>query len=265
MGKKMLELRNLHKTYCTKKSNVKYEALKGINFEADDGDFIAIMGESGSGKTTTLNIIASLDVPTSGEVIIGGLNISNMKKKEICAFRREKLGFVFQDFNLLNYFSVKDNIAFPLVLLNTKKKEIDERVNDIAGKIGITKLLDKFPYEISGGEKQRTAVARALICNPQIVLADEPTGALDSNNSEQLMELFKAFNNWGQTIVMVTHSIKSASKAKRVLFLKDGVIGNTLDKGEKDDIEFEKEIASFLYNSGKESHYETVFLGKNSI
>ena len=245
MEKKMLELRNLHKTYCTKKSNVKYDALKGINFEADDGDFIAIMGESGSGKTTTLNIIASLDVPTSGEVIIGGLNISNMKKKEICAFRREKLGFVFQDFNLLNYFSVKDNIAFPLVLLNTKKKEIDERVNDIAEKIGITKLLDKFPYEISGGEKQRTAVARALICNPQIVLADEPTGALDSNNSEQLME--------------------SASKAKRVLFLKDGVIGNTLDKGEKDDIEFEKEIASFLYNSGKESHYETVFLGKNSI
>lgn len=251
MGKKMLELRNLHKTYCTKKSNVKYEALKGINFEADDGDFIAIMGESGSGKTTTLNIIASLDVPTSGEVIIGGLNISNMKNKEICAFRREKLGFVFQDFNLLNYFSVKDNIAFPLVLLNKSKKEIDEKVNELAEKTGIADLLEKFPYEISGGEKQRTAVARALVCGPQIVLADEPTGALDSQNSDNLMELFKTFNEAGQTIVMVTHSIKSASKAGRVLFLKDGVIGNTIEKEGKNDEAFEEEIAGFLYNSRK--------------
>ena len=251
MGKKMLELRNLHKTYCTKKSNVKYEALKGINFEADDGDFIAIMGESGSGKTTTLNIIASLDVPTSGEVIIGGLNISNMKNKEICAFRREKLGFVFQDFNLLNYFSVKDNIAFPLVLLNKSKKEIDEKVNELAEKTGIADLLEKFPYEISGGEKQRTAVARALVCGPQIVLADEPTGALDSQNSDNIMELFKMFNEAGQTIVMVTHSIKSASKAGRVLFLKDGVIGKMIEKEGKNDEVFEKEIAGFLYKGRK--------------
>lgn len=251
MGKKMLELRNLHKTYCTKKSNVKYEALKGINFEADDGDFIAIMGESGSGKTTTLNIIASLDVPTSGEVIIGGLNISNMKNKEICAFRREKLGFVFQDFNLLNYFSVKDNIAFPLVLLNKSKKEIDEKVNELAEKTGIADLLEKFPYEISGGEKQRTAVARALVCGPQIVLADEPTGALDSQNSDNIMELFKMFNEAGQTIVMVTHSIKSASKAGRVLFLKDGVIGNMIEKEGKNDEVFEEEIAGFLYKGRK--------------
>lgn len=251
MGKKMLELRNLHKTYCTKKSNVKYEALKGINFEADDGDFIAIMGESGSGKTTTLNIIASLDSPTSGEVIIGGTDISNMKNKEICAFRREKLGFVFQDFNLLNYFSVKDNIAFPLVLLNKSKKEIDEKVNELAEKTGIADLLEKFPYEISGGEKQRTAVARALVCGPQIVLADEPTGALDSQNSDNIMELFKMFNEAGQTIVMVTHSIKSASKAGRVLFLKDGVIGNTIEKEGKNDEAFEEKIAGFLYNSRK--------------
>lgn len=251
MGKKMLELRNLHKTYCTKKSNVKYEALKGINFEADDGDFIAIMGESGSGKTTTLNIIASLDVPTSGEVIIGGLNISNMKNKEICAFRREKLGVVFQDFNLLNYFSVKDNIAFPLVLLNKSKKEIDEKVNELAEKTGIADLLEKFPYEISGGEKQRTAVARALVCGPQIVLADEPTGALDSQNSDNIMELFKMFNEAGQTIVMVTHSIKSASKAGRVLFLKDGVIGKMIEKEGKNDEVFEKEIAGFLYKGRK--------------
>lgn len=251
MGNKILELRNLRKTYHTKNSKVEYEALKGISFEAKEGDFIAIMGESGSGKTTTLNIIASLDSPTSGEVIIGGTDISNMKNKEICAFRREKLGFVFQDFNLLNYFSVKDNIAFPLVLLNKSKKEIDEKVNELAEKTGIADLLEKFPYEISGGEKQRTAVARALVCGPQIVLADEPTGALDSQNSDNIMELFKMFNEAGQTIVMVTHSIKSASKAGRVLFLKDGVIGNTIEKEGKNDEAFEEKIAGFLYNSRK--------------
>ena len=174
-----------------------------------------------------------------------------MKNKEICAFRREKLGFVFQDFNLLNYFSVKDNIAFPLVLLNKSKKEIDEKVNELAEKTGIADLLDKFPYEISGGEKQRTAVARALVCGPQIVLADEPTGALDSQNSDNLMELFKTFNEAGQTIVMVTHSIKSASKAGRVLFLKDGVIGNMIEKEGKNDEVFEEEIAGFLYKGRK--------------
>ncbi|MCR5721845.1 MAG: ABC transporter ATP-binding protein [Lachnospiraceae bacterium] len=249
--RKMLELKDLHKTYCTKRSNVRYEALKGISFDACEGDFIAIMGESGSGKTTTLNIIASLDTATSGEVIIGGSDISKMDNKEICRFRREKLGFVFQDFNLLNYFTVKDNIAFPLVLLNKSKKEINERVKDLAEKTGITKLLNKYPYEISGGEKQRTAVARALVCKPTLVLADEPTGALDSKNSDQLMDLFKTFNDLGQTIIMVTHSVKSASKAKRVLFLKDGVIGTTLDKNEKSDEAFEEEIANFLYNVRK--------------
>ena len=251
MEKIMLELWDLHKIYSVEKSGVKYEALKGVDFQAKEGDFIAIMGESGSGKTTTLNIIASLDTPTSGEVVIGGIDISKMNNKEICKFRRENLGFVFQDFNLLNYFTVKDNIAFPLVLLNKSKKEIDEKVSELAEQTGITKLLDKYPYEISGGEKQRTAVARALVCDPQLVLADEPTGALDSKNSDQLMELFQTFNDKGQTIIMVTHSIKSASKAKKVLFLKDGMIGNTLDKADRNDDEFEEEIANFLYNSGK--------------
>lgn len=251
MEKIMLELWDLHKIYSVEKSGVKYEALKGVDFQAKEGDFIAIMGESGSGKTTTLNIIASLDTPTSGEVVIGGVDISKMNNKEICKFRRENLGFVFQDFNLLNYFTVKDNIAFPLVLLNKSKKEIDEKVSELAEQTGITKLLDKYPYEISGGEKQRTAVARALVCDPQLVLADEPTGALDSKNSEQVMELFKSFNDKGQTIIMVTHSVKSASKAKKVLFLKDGVIGSTLEKNNRDDEEFEEEIANFLYNSGK--------------
>lgn len=251
MDNTMMELKDLRKTYYTKNSAVEYEALKGIIFDAKEGDFIAIMGESGSGKTTTLNIIASLDTPTSGEVVIGGVDISKMNNKEICKFRRENLGFVFQDFNLLNYFTVKDNIAFPLVLLNKSKKEIDEKVSELAEQTGITKLLDKYPYEISGGEKQRTAVARALVCDPQLVLADEPTGALDSKNSDQLMELFQTFNEKGQTIIMVTHSIKSAAKAKKVLFLKDGMIGNTLDKADRDDDEFEEEIANFLYNSGK--------------
>ena len=251
MSEKMLELRDLHKTYIAKKGAVQYEALKGISFDAFEGDFIAIMGESGSGKTTTLNIIASLDTATEGAVIIGGTDISQMGNKEICRFRREKLGFVFQDFNLLNYFSVKDNIAFPMVLLNKSKKEIDERVNELAEKTGITKLLNKYPYEISGGEKQRTAVARALVCKPTLLLADEPTGALDSKNSDQLMELFKTFNDLGQTIIMVTHSIKSASKAKKVLFLKDGVIGATLEKENADDEAFENEIANFLYSVRK--------------
>ncbi len=251
MSNTMMELKDLRKTYYTKNSDVKYEALKGIIFDAKEGDFIAIMGESGSGKTTTLNIIASLDTPTSGEVVIGGVDIAKMDNKDICKFRRENLGFVFQDFNLLNYFTVKDNIAFPLVLLNKSKKDIDEKVSELAEKTGITKLLDKYPYEISGGEKQRTAVARALVCEPQLVLADEPTGALDSKNSDQLMDLFKSFNEMGQTIIMVTHSIKSASKAKKVLFLKDGMIGNTLNKDERNDEEFEEEIANFLYNNGK--------------
>ena len=251
MSEKMLELRDLHKTYMAKKGAVQYDALKGISFDAFEGDFIAIMGESGSGKTTTLNIIASLDTATEGAVIIGGTDISQMGNKEICRFRREKLGFVFQDFNLLNYFSVKDNIAFPMVLLNKSKKEIDERVNELAEKTGITKLLNKYPYEISGGEKQRTAVATALVCKPTLLLADEPTGALDSKNSDQLMELFKTFNDLGQTIIMVTHSIKSASKAKKVLFLKDGVIGATLEKENADDEAFENEIANFLYNVRK--------------
>ena len=251
MSEKMLELKNLHKTYMTGKGAVKYEALKGISFDAFEGDFIAIMGESGSGKTTTLNIIASLDTATEGNVIIGGTDISKMGNKDICRFRREKLGFVFQDFNLLNYFSVKDNIAFPMVLLNKSKKEIDERVNELAEKTNITGLLNKYPYEISGGEKQRTAVARALVCRPALLLADEPTGALDSKNSDQLMDLFKTFNDLGQTIIMVTHSIKSASKAKKVLFLKDGVIGATLEKENADDEEFENEIANFLYSVRK--------------
>lgn len=248
----MLRLRDLRKTYYTQNSNVQYEALKGITFDVEEGEFIAIMGESGSGKTTTLNIIASLDTPSSGEVFIGGRDIARMNSKEICRFRRKNLGFVFQDFNLLNYFNVKDNIAFPLVLLNKSKKEIDEKVMSIATQTGITKLLDKFPYEISGGEKQRCAVARALICNPKLVLADEPTGALDSKNSDQLMELLKLSNDNGQTIIMVTHSIKSASKAGKVLFLKDGKIGTTLCKGSKNGPEFEEQIADLLYNSRKQ-------------
>lgn len=251
MSKDILTLNKLHKTYAQKKGGMEYEALKGISFDAQEGDFIAIMGESGSGKTTLLNMIASLDTPTSGNVYIGEKEISSMKNKEICKFRRENLGFVFQDFNLLNYFTIKDNIAFPLVLLNKSKKEISERVEELAGKTGVTKLLNKYPYEVSGGEKQRIAVARALVCGPKLLLADEPTGALDSQNSDQIMGLFQTFNDMGQTIIMVTHSIASASKAKKVLFLKDGVVGTTLRKEEKSDEEFGESIANILYKNRK--------------
>ena len=219
---KLLEVRNLKKTYTTRFGGSQVQALRNVSFTVDSGEFIAIMGESGSGKTTLLNIIAALDRPTSGEVLLNGRNIHSIKESEVAAFRRDNLGFVFQDFNLLDNFSIQDNIFLPLVLARKPYKEMHERLQPIAHMLGISHILSKFPYEVSGGEKQRAAVARALITNPKIILADEPTGALDSRASDNLLKLFSDINRLGQTVLMVTHSTKAASNASRVLFIKDG-------------------------------------------
>lgn len=226
----ILTVKNLKKTYTTKFGGNKVHALKNVSFSVEDGDYVAIMGESGSGKTTLLNILASLDKPTSGEVLLNNKNITTISEKEISAFRRDNLGFVFQDFNLLDTFSIKDNIFLPLVLAGKGVKEMEKKLIPIADTLGIREILPKFPYEVSGGQKQRAAVARALITQPELILADEPTGALDSNAADSLLDLFNHINNQGQTILMVTHSIKAASHAKRVLFIKDGEVFHQLYK-----------------------------------
>lgn len=226
----LLEVKNIKKIYTTRFGGNPVQALENVTFSVEKGEYVAIMGESGSGKTTLLNILASLDKPTSGEIMLNDKNIVTIKEKEISAFRRDNLGFVFQDFNLLDTFSVKDNIFLPLVLAGKAYNEMKEKLKTISKKLEIEDILNKYPYEISGGQKQRTAIARALITNPKIILADEPTGALDSRSSDGVLKLFGEINNDGQTILMVTHSVKAASHAKRVLFIKDGSIYHQLYK-----------------------------------
>ena len=228
----LLEVSNVKKTYTSRLGENTVEALKGVNFSVESGEYIAIMGESGSGKTTLLNILAALDRPTSGEVCLNGINLVSMKEKEISAFRRKNLGFVFQDFNLLDTFSLRDNIFLPLVLSGENYKTMEAKLIPLAKKLGIEQLLDKYPYEVSGGQKQRAAAARALITNPALILADEPTGALDSKSTDELLSLFNTVNEDGQTIVMVTHSTKAASHASRVLFIKDGVVYHQIYRGD---------------------------------
>lgn len=220
----ILSVSNLKKTYTTRFGGSQVQALKNINFSVDKGEYVAVMGESGSGKTTLLNILAALDKPTSGNVLLNGVNLSTVREKEISAFRREHLGFVFQDFNLLDNFSLKDNIYLPLVLAGKKHSEMEDKLRPIAKMLGIEQIIEKYPYEVSGGQKQRAAVARALITEPELILADEPTGALDSKATDDLLGLFNKINENGQTIVMVTHSTKAASHANRVLFIKDGEV-----------------------------------------
>jgi len=220
----ILNVTNLKKVYSSRFGGNHVQALTNVSFSVEKGEYVAIMGESGSGKTTLLNIIAALDKPTSGDVLLNGKSIVSIKEKEISSFRRNNLGFVFQDFNLLDTFSLQDNIFLPLVLSGKSYNEMNSRLKPIAEKLGISDILQKFPYEVSGGQKQRAAVARALITNPQLILADEPTGALDSHATDGLLRLFNEINNDGQTILMVTHSVKAASHAKRVLFIKDGEI-----------------------------------------
>ena len=227
----LLEVNNIRKVYTTRLSTQSTEALKNVNFAVDKGEYVAIMGESGSGKTTLLNILATFDKATSGSVLLNNLDLSKLKDKDLADFRRDNLGFVFQDFNLLDNFSIKDNILLPLVLANKKYKVMEERLDKVTKPLGIDKLINKYPYEISGGQRQRVAVARAIITNPSLILADEPTGALDSKSTDQLLNVFDKLNEIGQTIIMVTHSVKTAARAKRVLFIKDGVVFHELRKG----------------------------------
>ena len=227
----ILEVNGLKKVYTTRFGGNKVEALKNVNFSVEDGEYVAIMGESGSGKTTLLNILAALDKPTSGSVVLDGNDLTKIKEASIAAFRRDNLGFIFQDFNLLDTFTIADNIYLPLVLAGKSYEEMNKRLKLIAPRLGISELLRKYPYEVSGGQKQRAAVARALITNPKIILADEPTGALDSKSTDELLRLFGDINNNGQTILMVTHSVKAASHASRVLFIKDGEVFHQVYKG----------------------------------
>lgn len=242
----MLEVQNIKKIYRSRFGKNELEALKSINFTVEAGEYIAIMGESGSGKTTLLNILALLDKPTSGKVILMGKDLQEIKDSEMAKFRRENLGFVFQDFNLLDNFTVKENILLPLVLSDEKISVMEEKLLKIAKKLSVSDLLNKYPYEISGGQKQRTAIARALISDPKILLADEPTGALDSNSTRELLKVFKDLNQDGETILMVTHSIMAASEAKRVLFIKDGEIYHQIYRGERTSLDMQKKIADTM-------------------
>lgn len=242
----LLQVKNIKKVYTTRFGGNQVQALSNISFSVEEGEYVAIMGESGSGKTTLLNILASLDQPTSGEILLKGENTIFMEEKGLAEFRRKHLGFVFQDFNLLDTFSLEDNIFLPLVLSGEAYKKMKKKLDPIAKELGISGLLSKFPYEVSGGEKQRTAVARAIITDPEIVLADEPTGALDSKSSGQLLEIFSKINKKGQTILMVTHSVRAASHANRVLFIKDGEIFHQLYKGDLSNEEMFEKISHTL-------------------
>lgn len=242
----ILEVKNVKKIYTTRFGGQAVQALKDISFSVESREYVAVMGESGSGKTTLLNILAALDKPTSGQVLLKGRDLTTVKEKEIAAFRRQNLGFVFQDFNLLDTFSLKDNIFLPLVLAGKPYEEMEKRLAPIAKQLGITSILNKFPYEVSGGQKQRAAVARALITRPQLILADEPTGALDSKAADELLRLFAQINQDGQTIVMVTHSVKAASNAGRVLFIKDGEVFHQLYRGNLSNEEMYQKISDTL-------------------
>ena len=242
----ILEVNGVKKVYTTRFGGNKVEALKNVNFSVEQGEYVAIMGESGSGKTTLLNILAALDKPTAGKVVLDGQDLSQIKEAQMAAFRRDNLGFVFQDFNLLDTFSIEDNIYLPMVLAGKSYKEMSGLLDPIAQKLGISELLKKYPYEISGGQKQRVAVARALITSPKLILADEPTGALDSKATDELLRLFGTINTTGQTILMVTHSVKAASHAGRVLFIKDGEVFHQIYRGNATNEQLYQKISDTL-------------------
>lgn len=242
----ILKVMGIKKTYTTRFGNNQVHALKEVNFDVEQGEFVAIMGESGSGKTTLLNLLAAFDKPTSGTISIDGKELITLNDNALASYRRNNLGFVFQDFNLLDTLSIKDNILLPIVLGGKNVNDYKERLNTITKEIGIDTILRKYPYEISGGQKQRVAVARALITDPKLILADEPTGALDSQSSDDLLRVFEKINKKGQTILMVTHSVAAASHANRILFIKDGVVFHQIYRGEAADEELYKKISDTL-------------------
>lgn len=242
----ILEVNALKKIYTTRFGANQVTALRNVSFSVEKGEYVAIMGESGSGKTTLLNILAALDKPTSGSVLLNGKDLTKISENDLSGFRRDHLGFVFQDFNLLDTFTLEDNIYLPLVLAQVPYQKMNERLQPIARMLGITPLLKKYPYEVSGGQKQRAAVARALITNPNLILADEPTGALDSRAADELLGLFAAVNKTGQTILMVTHSTAAASRAGRVLFIKDGEVFHQIYRGDDSDEDLYKKISYTL-------------------
>ena len=242
----VLEVENLKKIYRSRIGGNQVQALSKVTFSVEEGEYVAIMGESGSGKTTLLNMLAALDKPTEGEVYLDGKPLSAIREKDLSKFRRDHLGFVFQDFNLLDTFNLKDNILLPLVLQGVDYRKMNVRMMPIVKELGIAGLLEKYPYEVSGGQKQRAAVARALITDPRLILADEPTGALDSKSTDELLGVFERINQSGQTILMVTHSVKAASKAGRVLFIKDGEVFHQVYKGEQTDEQFYQNISATL-------------------
>lgn len=242
----ILEVKGLKKVYTTRLGASRVEALRNVNFSVEEGEYVAIMGESGSGKTTLLNMIAALDKPTEGEILLDGKQITSIRDSEMAAFRRDNLGFVFQEFNLLDTFTIEDNIFLPLVLAGRPYADMRARLDFLAPQLGLSELLKKYPYEISGGQKQRAAVARALITEPKIILADEPTGALDSKSTDELLRLFGWLGSSGQTILMVTHSVKAASHAGRVLFIKDGEVYHQLYRGEDTNEQMYQRISDTL-------------------
>ena len=242
----ILEVHDLRKVYTSRFGTQQVEALRRVNFAVEKGEYVAIMGESGSGKTTLLNLLAALDKPTGGTVLLDGVDLSTLPEKDVAAFRRNQLGFVFQEFNLLDTFTLEDNIYLPLVLAGRSYDDMAERLAPLAKWLGIDGLLKKYPYEVSGGQKQRAAVARALITEPKLLLADEPTGALDSRSTDELLSLFAQVNRGGQTIVMVTHSVKAASHATRVLFIRDGEVYHQLYRGQDTNQQLYQKISDTL-------------------
>lgn len=242
----LLEAKNIRKVYATRFGGNQVQALTDVSFTVDEGEYVAIMGESGSGKTTLLNILAALDRPTSGTVLLDGKDISAIRESQLAAFRRDQLGFVFQDFNLLDTFSLKDNILLPLVLQGMNWREMEANLLPIANQLRIANLLEKYPYEVSGGQKQRAAVCRALITHPRLILADEPTGALDSRATDALLDVFQQINQTGQTLLMVTHSLKAASRAGRILFIRDGQVYHQLYRGKMTNEQFYEKISDAL-------------------
>ena len=242
----ILEVSGLRKVYTSRLGGSRVEALRNVSFTVEQGEYVAIMGESGCGKPTLLNILAALDEPTAGTVRLDGHELGKIRERDAAAFRRDNLGFVFQEFNLLDTFTLEDNIYLPLVLMGMSYENMRARLLPVARELGLTELLKKYPYEVSGGQKQRAAVARAIITEPKLLLADEPTGALDSGSTDELLRLFAAINRAGQTILMVTHSVKAASRAGRVLFIKDGQVFHQLYRGEDDDTRFYQRISDTL-------------------